>query len=124
VKLRAAAQSSILAYWITTWSVLRECRQIQQSLSELPHGLLEMMSPQLTRKFANIIRNYNSTVRKLKSRFWEEEHISLCVTLFRCVLTPYVYQYNDDIILETFTQKLVLQTLGSVKVKLSLCLTN
>jgi hypothetical protein len=121
VELNAAAQSGRLAYFITSRSVLRECHQMQRSLSDLEHSIIEMMSPQLTRKFADLITKYDSTFCKL-NLLNEEEHNKLCIAMFRSVLSPYVYQYNDEIIDERLTQNLVFQTLDSVPGLRTLCL--
>jgi hypothetical protein len=123
VELHAPAQSGRSAFCKTTRSVLRECRQSQRSLSELEHSIIEMMSPQLTRKFADIINNYNFTVRELKLRFWnEEEQNSLCLAMFRSVLTAWVYQYDDHFLNWPFTQNLVVENLDSVPGLRRLCL--
>jgi hypothetical protein len=95
--------------------VFRESREIQRSLSELPCSLQEMMSPQLTRKFADLITKYDSTVRKLNLRFWKKaKHDSLCLAMFRSVLTPYIYEYDNKIISDNFTEDLVIRTLVRV----------
>jgi hypothetical protein len=73
-----------------------------------------MMSPQLTRKFADMIRDYNRKVIDIEARFGnEEEHENLCVAMFRSVLTPYVYKYDDEIMWDNFARHLVVQTLDS-----------
>jgi hypothetical protein len=114
-KLRQAEKSSRLAYWNMTWSMLAECRQIERSLSEFPYLILEMTSPQLTRKFAKMIKAYTYEYRYLEPRFWtEESRKSVCIAMFRSVLTPYVYKYDDEILSHTFTQNLLIQTLDSV----------
>jgi hypothetical protein len=88
-----------LAYWNMRWSVLAECRQIQQSLSEFPCFILEMMSPQLTKKFANMIETYNVYYRhEYNGKFDNEEsHKSVCIAMFRSVLTRYVYKYDTNV---------------------------
>jgi hypothetical protein len=94
--------------------VFAECREIQRSLSELPYFFREIVSPQLTSKFADMIDNYNDKIRYLNHRFWNEEHNSLCIAMFRSVLTPYVYSYDDKFMRNSFTQTLAIQTLDSV----------
>jgi hypothetical protein len=62
-----------------------------------------------------MIEDYNCKVIDIEARFGnEEEHDSLCVAMFRSVLTPYVYKYDDEIMWDSFTQNLVVQTLDSV----------
>jgi hypothetical protein len=62
-----------------------------------------------------MIEDYNCKVIDIEARFGnEEEHDSLCVAMFRSVLTPYVYKYDDDIMLYRFTRHLVVQTLDKV----------
>jgi hypothetical protein len=117
VELLAAAKSSKSVYCNKICSVMGECCQIEifVELSDLPSSLREMMSPQLTRKFANLIRNFNSKVRKLNLSFWNEvEHYNLCVAMFCSVLTPYVYQYNEEFFSDRFTWILVVLTLDIV----------
>jgi hypothetical protein len=69
VKLNAATQSGISAPLISSQRVLLEWRQIQRSLWKLPYSLRDMISAQLMMKFADRIRNYDSTVRKLNVSF-------------------------------------------------------
>jgi hypothetical protein len=114
-KLRQAQATGRLAYWNMTWSVLAECRQIERSLSEFPYSIIEMMSPQLTRKFAKMIGAYDYETRYFDSRLDNEErHKSVCTAMFRSVLTPYVYTDDDEILSHTFTQDLVFETLDRV----------
>ncbi|PNF41062.1 hypothetical protein B7P43_G07664 [Cryptotermes secundus] len=125
-ELRQAEVSSRREYWISTLRVLAECRQIERSLSELPHIIIEMMSPQLTRKFADLIYDYDKT-SYLKQSFWNQEsRNSLCIAMFRSVLTPHIYKYDDEIASRSFTHDLVVQTLDCVPElrKLHLPLTN
>jgi bacterioferritin-associated ferredoxin len=69
-QLVAAARSRRSAYSKTSRSVEAECQEIKRSLSELSCSLLEMISPQLTRKFTSTIVDYNYKIRFLKSRSW------------------------------------------------------
>lgn len=81
----------------------------------MPYRLLEEMSPQLTRKFARKIKDYDCEVNELRGMsFDEEEHNIVCTAMFRSVLTQYVYQYQNKIMRDTFTRDLVVQTLDSV----------
>jgi hypothetical protein len=74
-----------------------------------------MMSPELTRKFINIIKNYRYHYRYIPHNILDRvSWNSLCCAIFRSVLTPYVYKYNDEIVSDYFTLDLVLQTLDSV----------
>jgi hypothetical protein len=94
---------------------LQEC-QIERSLSEFPNFVKEIISPQLTRKFADIINNYNYKFRYIPHIFWDRESWnSLCCAMFRSVLTPHVYGYNYEIVLDSFTQDLVVLTLDCVR---------
>jgi hypothetical protein len=114
-ELRQAQATGRLAYWNMKWSVLAECRQIERSLAEFPSLKIEMMSPQLTRKFGEMIGIYNFEYRYVYLSFDNEErHNSLCTAMFRSVLTPYVYKYDGDIFSNTYTQSFVVQTLDSV----------
>jgi hypothetical protein len=114
-KLRQAQATGRLAYWNMKWSVLADCRQIERSLSEFPYFIIEMMSPQLTRKFAKMIEEYNDDYPDFNPRFDSVgRHISLCIAMFRSVLTPYVYNYDDETFSHPFTQILVVQTLDKV----------
>jgi hypothetical protein len=107
--------SGTIAYCITTSSVLAECHQIRRSLSECPYFVIEMMSPQLTRKFADMIANYKSNYCYIRNLFWNtESRSSLCSAMFRSVLTPHVYRYNDKIVFDYVTMGLVIQALDSV----------
>ncbi|PNF26387.1 hypothetical protein B7P43_G17334, partial [Cryptotermes secundus] len=110
-KLRQAEASNRAAYGIAKDIILAECRQIERSLSEFPYFVIEMMSPQLTRKFADMIINY-----KLKpTAFWEKESRRiLCSAMFRSVLTPHVYEYNHEIMSCFYIQDLLVETLDSV----------
>jgi hypothetical protein len=70
-----------------------------------------------------MISNYNREVHKLKSRFWDEQILdSLSFAMFRSVLTPYVYEYDLEIMSKIFTQYLVVQTLEHVPGLRKLCL--
>jgi hypothetical protein len=97
-KLRQAQATGRLAYWNMTWSVLAECRQIERNLSEFPCFMIEMMSPQLTRNFAELIWGYSSDYRReYNGKFDNEEtHKSVCIAMFRSVLTRYVYKYDTN----------------------------
>jgi hypothetical protein len=107
--LYAAARSSSSAYSNISRSVEAECREIKSSLSELPHSLLEISSPQLTRKFTYIIAHFN-----LKMSSLELEHKSLCTAMFRSVLTPYLYEHGGGTVEFYLTENLILQSLDSV----------
>ncbi|PNF33102.1 hypothetical protein B7P43_G15751 [Cryptotermes secundus] len=115
-KLLQAQISSRRVYLITTRSVLAECCQIRRSLSELPYFVIEMMSPQLTSKFADMIINYDNKHQYKQNAFWDREsHSSICSAMFRSVLTPHVHEHNDEIMsCSSFTQDLLVQTLDSV----------
>jgi hypothetical protein len=114
-KMRQAQETGRIAYFNMTWSVLAECRQIKRSLSELPYLTIEMMSPQLTSEFAEIIGYYILQYRNFPLGFRNEErHNSLCTAMFGSVLTSYVYKYDDEIIWWNSTRNLILQTLASV----------
>jgi hypothetical protein len=79
-----------------TFSVLAECRQIERTLSEFPSFITEMMYPQLTRKFAEMIWGYKSAYFCSDPRLEDIERAnSLCIAMFRSVLTPYVYKDDD-----------------------------
>jgi hypothetical protein len=108
-QLYAAAKSSSSDYSNISRSVEAECREIKRSLSDLPHSLLEIISPQLTRKFTYIIAPFNRKMRSL-----EIEHNRLCTAMFRSVLTPYLYEYHDGTMEFYLTENLVAQTLDSV----------
>ncbi|PNF28291.1 hypothetical protein B7P43_G05442, partial [Cryptotermes secundus] len=114
-KLRRAEASRKISSRNTEGNVLAECRQIKRNLSAFPYFVIEMMSPQLTRKFADMIYAYKDKTSQLKHRFWNKEsRNSLYIAMFRSVLTPHVYEYNDEIVRSSFTQDLVVQTLDSV----------
>jgi hypothetical protein len=73
-----------------------------------------MMSPQLTRKFAEMIDDYNDKIRNEKPRFWNEEiHKRMCTAMFRSVLTRYLYEYDARDVNE-FREHLIHQALDSV----------
>jgi hypothetical protein len=96
-------------------SVLGESLQMERSLLELPYTLIEIMSPHLTRKFAEMIENYHYKFRELEPTIVkEEEHENLCIAMFRSVQTPYVYEYDDEIMAKSFTQNLTIQILERV----------
>jgi hypothetical protein len=59
------------------------------------------------RKFADMIRDYNYTVHNLGTIFENEGHSSFCIAMFHCVLTPYIYGYDNEIISQNFTQTLL-----------------
>jgi hypothetical protein len=65
-----------------------------------------MVSPQLARKFAEMMDNYNDKIRYLNPRFGNEEHNSLCIAMFRSVLTPYLYKYDDGTLVNEFRANL------------------
>jgi hypothetical protein len=113
-KLRQAQKTSSSAYRNMTSNVLVACLQIERSISEFPYSIIEMMSPQLTRKFAEMIEFYNYEYRYSNPRFGiEERHNNVCTAMFRSVLTPYVYKYDKNTCWG-FIERLVLQTLDSV----------
>jgi hypothetical protein len=59
----------------------------------------------------------------LKFRYWYKEiQDILCIAMFRSVLTPYVYEYDEEIVWKDFTRYLVVQTLNSVPGLRILCL--
>jgi hypothetical protein len=88
VELNAAAQFGRSAPLITSLSVLLEWRQIQRSLWNLPYSLRDMISAQLMMKFADRIRNYDSTVSKLNVSFGMKTNTT------NCALTCYaLYDY-------------------------------
>ncbi|PNF28904.1 hypothetical protein B7P43_G01811 [Cryptotermes secundus] len=114
-KISHPEASNRRAYQIREGIVLAECRQIERSLSELPYFVIQMMSPQLTRKFADMIINYNYKHQDIPIVFWRRKRRrSLCSAMFRSVLTPHVYEYNDEIVSCNLTQNLLVQTLDSV----------
>jgi hypothetical protein len=62
-----------------------------------------------------MIEAYNDEYRDFDPRFDSvERHISLCIAMFRSVLTSYVYKYGDNILSRPFTRNLVVQTLNIV----------
>jgi hypothetical protein len=114
-QLYAAAKSSSSDYSSISRSVEAECQQIKRSLSDLPYSLLEIISPQLTRKFEYMIYDYHRNTRSFKFilpniKLFIKVHNSLCTAMFRSVLTPYLYKHDDF----GFTENVVLQTLDSV----------
>jgi hypothetical protein len=81
----------------------------------LDQDLLEKMSPQITRKFADMIDFYYHKISFFHHILWnKKKHISLCAAMFRSVLTPYLYEYDDGTVVNYFRENLVLQTLDSV----------
>jgi hypothetical protein len=107
-KLRQAQATSRLAYWNMRWSVLAECRQIERTLSQCSDSVIKMMSPQLTIKFAWMIEGFDR-------RFWNGgRHSSLCIAMFRSVLTHYFYKYDDLLMCLVSIENLIIQTLDSV----------
>jgi hypothetical protein len=92
-----------------------ECREMESVLSDLPYVCKKIFCPHLAIVFASIIDNYDRSVRALVPIFWNEErHISLCLAMFRSVLTPYVRKYGSVFTSTSLKQNLVVQTLDRV----------
>jgi hypothetical protein len=94
---------------------MSECWQIETILSELPYGIIEIISPQLLRKFTDMICDYNKRTSHSKHRGWnKKDHKAVCKAMFCSVLTPCVYNYDDEITSEAFPRALVIETLECV----------
>jgi hypothetical protein len=88
---------------------------MEHMLSSLPYDYKEKFSSQLSYAFASRIDSYNLRVREVQAEFWDEEmHSSLCLDMFRSVLTPYIQVYDRPMTSTTFRQSLVLATLDRV----------
>jgi hypothetical protein len=67
------------------------------------------------RKLAEMIENYHYKFRELEPTLAKEvEHENLCIAMFRSVQTPYVYEYDDEIMAKSFTQNLTIQIMERV----------
>jgi hypothetical protein len=78
------------AYQVVLKTVYNECRAIEGEISKLPPGTLKLLSPQLAKKFAKLIRTYGYPAYCLRNRSKEEvTQINLCKTVCRSVLTRY-----------------------------------
>jgi hypothetical protein len=83
------------------------------------------MSPQLTRKFAEMIGEYDFKYPNSDHTFDnEEKHKNVCIAMFRSVLTPYVYKYDDEIVSRPFTRNILVQNLDRVPGLRTLYLTS
>jgi hypothetical protein len=77
--------------------------------------ILGSLSPQLAKEFGKIIHNYDKLARQVKGVIWDaEEHVSLCSTVLRTVLTSLIQKFDIIFTSEEILQLILVQTLDSV----------
>jgi hypothetical protein len=86
-----------------------------QQLTTFGPAILELLAPRLTKKFVKIIHKYVKLALQVNDIIWDaEEHISLCSTVFRTVLTRGVQKFDIFFTSAEFLRIIIVETLDSV----------
>jgi hypothetical protein len=114
--LYAAMQIGRTEYGNLKWSVMAQIERMRQSLSEVAPLCQRQICPPLVSSFANrIMSHFNRMRANFDQIILEEEGLeSLCVAMFRAVLTDKLSEYPPEITARRFTQDLVIQSLNRV----------
>jgi hypothetical protein len=90
------------AYTVVFDTVIEECRQMEEEISNLSPGILKLLSPRLAKKFAKLICTHHCNFLCF---FGPRGHFSLCKAMFRSVLNRFIEKFDirfqtTDIMLE------------------------
>jgi hypothetical protein len=96
--------------------VLRKCREIQREISNIPPGILKLLSPRLAKKFLKLIVTWWSGALYPLSVLREPSRarINVFKTVFRSFLTRYVQKLDMRCIPEQIVLDVILENLGSM----------
>jgi hypothetical protein len=110
-----AMKIDYLAYELVVRSIFNECREMGDEISNLPPGILKLLSYRLAKQTARLICNYDYNFDTLPCSFWEvRRNISVCKAVFRSVLTRFVERFDKSLVRNRQVQVLMVQNLKSV----------
>jgi hypothetical protein len=114
--LYAASQADSGAYLTMRGRLMADIYIIKENLSKVKPPIQKIFCPQLAMNFARMISlQYNKIVNCLSPTFLVEgTHDTLCIDMFRSVLTRVICEYDTSVTSDYFAQNLVIQTLDSV----------
>jgi hypothetical protein len=132
-----ASRRGTRTFLIASNSVLYECRQIEEKITKLPPGIIKLLSPRLTKKFAKLICSCQNDFRRPLTDFpgnrinascscqsdfrrprpdfpGNRINASVWKAIFRSVLTRFVERFDQRLMTNELESAIMVQNLDSM----------